>query len=120
MRHFNFSDVKRKPGATDHATYELVGRAAVVKRDSYSLTRIVMQGDDRAPTHYHRKTEEVYVILKGSAEMRVNNSRFTLTPGDVVVLDPGDVHDVELSDGETVEFLAISHPAFCQEDHINA
>lgn len=120
MHCFNFSDVQRKPGATEHETYELVGRAAVVKRDSFSVTRIVMKGDDRASSHYHKNTEEIYVILEGSGTMMVDGAILQLKQGDVVVLHPGEKHSLTLSDGEALEFLAISHPAFCEEDHYAA
>lgn len=119
MEYFNFSDVDRKPSVKDQSVYELIGRAAVVKKDSFSVTRIVMSGDDRVPTHYHKTTDEVYVILNGSAEMRVDDKKFMLKPGDVILLGLNELHDVKLAKGESLEFLAISSPAFCVQDHID-
>ncbi|MBN1315199.1 MAG: cupin domain-containing protein [Anaerolineales bacterium] len=120
MKHFNFSDVKRKPIVKEQSVYELVGRAAVAKQDKFSVTRIVMQGDDTVPAHYHKKSDEVYVVLNGSAEMVVDDSKFKLKPGDIVVLELDELHCIDLADGETLEFLAISSPAFSADDHINA
>ncbi len=117
MNYFNLSDVLRKPGETDQEIYELVGRAAVVERDIISVTRIVMQGDDQVTSHYHKDTEEIYIILEGFGTMMVDNEILQLKQGDVVVLRPGERHGLSLSAGEVLEFLAISHPAFNQEDH---
>lgn len=117
MNYFNLSNIQQKPGVTDHEIYELVGRAAVVKRDIVSVTRVVMQGEDRVTSHYHKNTEEIYVVLQGAGTMMVECEILQLKQGDVIVLHQGESHSLSLSAGETIEFLAISHPAFTMEDH---
>jgi mannose-6-phosphate isomerase-like protein (cupin superfamily) len=42
--------------------------------------------------HYHRELREVYLIARGSSTMIVDDRRITLQAGDVIVVEPGEVH----------------------------
>ena len=42
--------------------------------------------------HYHRKLYEVYLVARGSSTIIVDNTPITLHAGDVIVVEPGEVH----------------------------
>jgi len=42
--------------------------------------------------HVHRELNEVYLVARGSSTMVVDHQTITLQAGDVVVVEPGEVH----------------------------
>lgn len=42
--------------------------------------------------HYHRGLHEVYLIARGSSTIVVDGTPIVLRAGDVIVLEPGEVH----------------------------
>ena len=42
--------------------------------------------------HVHTQTSEIYLVARGSAEVRVEQSSATLRAGDVIVIEPGEAH----------------------------
>lgn len=42
--------------------------------------------------HYHRKLHEVYLVASGTSTIAVDGVRIKLGPGDVIVVEPGEVH----------------------------
>jgi len=44
--------------------------------------------------HSHEKEEEVYIFLEGSGEMQLDNEKFPVKKGDVVLIRGGKFHKV--------------------------
>ena len=42
--------------------------------------------------HLHTEVNEIYLVARGTAEIRVEQETITLTPGDMIVLEPGEAH----------------------------
>jgi quercetin dioxygenase-like cupin family protein len=42
--------------------------------------------------HLHRQITEIYLIARGSVEMRVEQQTITLVQDDVIVIEPGEAH----------------------------
>ena len=42
--------------------------------------------------HLHRQITEIYLIARGSAEMRVEQQTITLARDDVIIIEPGEAH----------------------------
>lgn len=42
--------------------------------------------------HIHTRITEVYLVARGTSELRVGDRTVTLTAGDVVVVEPGEPH----------------------------
>jgi quercetin dioxygenase-like cupin family protein len=42
--------------------------------------------------HYHRQLYEVYLVARGSSVMVVDDAQIALQAGDVIVVEPGQVH----------------------------
>lgn len=53
----------------------------------------VPPGSHIAP-HSHRESVEVYVVRRGVCELIANGQRHDMRPGDVILMEPGDVHEL--------------------------
>lgn len=42
--------------------------------------------------HYHQELREVYLVASGSSKMIVDGVEVTLYAGDVIVVEPGEIH----------------------------
>lgn len=57
--------------------------------------------------HYHEDMEEVFIILKGKANIKVNSEEKLIEKGDVVVITTGEVHEMENIGSEAVEYIVL-------------
>jgi quercetin dioxygenase-like cupin family protein len=55
--------------------------------------------------HYHRELREVYLVAMGSSTIVVGDAPMTLHPGDVVVVEPGEVHSFVESTPDYFHFV---------------
>jgi mannose-6-phosphate isomerase-like protein (cupin superfamily) len=102
---------------TGEIIYELVGAAITPEVESgHSLARIIIPPGKSSSTHFHKKTEETYYILKGSGSMIVSGKEFSVTAGQACYLAPGDIHSIENRGENDLEFLAVCTPAWVPED----
>lgn len=71
----------------------------------------------QAKPHYHEKTEEIYYILSGTGEIRLDDRTERIQARDAVYVPPGAIHALRnLSQGEILEVLAICSPEYSDED----
>jgi mannose-6-phosphate isomerase-like protein (cupin superfamily) len=70
----------------------------------------------RSEPHHHDRIIEVYRILFGELVLHVDGQKFRLSPGDIHIVTPGQVHWAE---GEPTGtwVKVISTPIWSQEDH---
>ena len=65
--------------------------------------------------HFHTEAEEVYFVLSGQGGLRVNGETHSIGPGDVVVITPGERHNVwQEGEGDLV-LLVTCVPAYSVE-----
>jgi len=57
--------------------------------------------------HHHNNEEEVFVILKGVAEVDDNGTVDTLYPGDTILTGDGAGHSLKSIGNETLEVMAV-------------
>ena len=55
--------------------------------------------------HYHRELCEVYLVARGSSTMVVDGTSICLSPGDVIVVEPGEVHTFAESTPDYFHFV---------------
>jgi quercetin dioxygenase-like cupin family protein len=48
--------------------------------------------NEEIKSHYHKKTKEIYYVLKGKGIIWVNYYKLRCKPSDVIVCEPGDKH----------------------------
>ena len=69
------------------------------------LQVVVVPPGSHIPPHSHRTSVEVYVVTRGVCELIVNGQRHTMRPGDVLLMEPGDVHELTNRGEEAFEVL---------------
>jgi oxalate decarboxylase/phosphoglucose isomerase-like protein (cupin superfamily) len=66
---------------------------------------------DEGVFHSHDVAEEVYVVLKGQGELKVNDDVITMNVHDAVRVEPGVMHSTSNTKDEDVWWLVIGAPA---------
>lgn len=92
----------------------------VVKTEDFSLVK----ADNIGVTgkHYHKKTTEVYHLIKGEVTLEVKEKgkkevKIALKSGDVLVLQPYDIHKV-VSASKKNELIVTCVPDWREDDEI--
>jgi mannose-6-phosphate isomerase-like protein (cupin superfamily) len=55
--------------------------------------------------HVHQRITEVYMVARGSSEMRVEQKTVALNAGDTIVIEPGEAHTFLSSSSEYLHFV---------------
>ncbi len=58
-------------------------------------------------SHYHEDMEEIFIILRGQANIRVNGEKADLGEREAAVIAPREVHEMKNAGAEDLEYLAI-------------
>ena len=80
-----------------------------------SLAEATLDPGQATERHYHAATEEIYVLLEGTAEMEVDGERGHVGPGDAVLIAPQAWHQIR-SGGAPVRFLCCCAPPYRDDD----
>lgn len=81
----------------------------------YSLAEARVKPDQETLPH-RLKTSEVYYLLEGSGEMRVDYERRPVTAGQAVFIPPCSVQSIKNTGRQDLVFLCIVDPAWRSED----
>ncbi|MCJ7603975.1 MAG: cupin domain-containing protein [Desulfobulbaceae bacterium] len=57
--------------------------------------------------HYHEDMQEIFILIKGEAQILVNNEQEELCEGDTVVVPAGSVHSMENVGKNDIEYIVI-------------
>jgi mannose-6-phosphate isomerase-like protein (cupin superfamily) len=68
--------------------------------------------------HYHRRTEELYLITAGSGRLRIGDEERDVTVGDCAVIPPGARHKIVNSGDEVLRIVCACAPAYSHEDTV--
>lgn len=105
----------RNPGG--EVIYELTGAAEEAGgARQHSLAYIVIPPGGSSSRHYHRQSEETYYILRGRARMVLDGRELSLVPGQALLIQPPEQHQIANAGEDDLEFLAICAPAWTAED----
>jgi mannose-6-phosphate isomerase-like protein (cupin superfamily) len=55
--------------------------------------------------HAHQRITEIYLVARGTSEMRVEQEAVTLEAGDVIVVEPGEAHTFLASSPDYFHFV---------------
>lgn len=61
--------------------------------------------------HYHRKSKQLFYVLRGELTMQMGLSQVRIPTGHAVVVEPVTEHQARNESPEPVEFMVISCPA---------
>lgn len=84
----------------------------------FSTARAHLPANTCATPHWHKRTEEVYVIISGRAQAFIGGQRHELGPGDALCIPTGCIHYLENATSEPVDYLAICCPPYAHDDMI--
>jgi mannose-6-phosphate isomerase-like protein (cupin superfamily) len=97
--------------------YELIGSTPETGgATKHSLAHVVIPPGKLSPRHYHKVLEETYYILKGQASMTIDGHDFSLSPGQALLILPGEIHQVFNRQAEDLEFLVVCAPPWTPDD----
>jgi mannose-6-phosphate isomerase-like protein (cupin superfamily) len=94
----------------------LAHRNSGIRRQSLAEARLA-PGASTAP-HYHVKTEEIYYILEGTAQMRIDAETQNVGPGDAIAIPPGREHQITNIGESQLKFLCCCAPAYEHDDTV--
>jgi mannose-6-phosphate isomerase-like protein (cupin superfamily) len=94
----------------------LAHRNSSIRNQSLAEARLPA-GASTTP-HYHPRTEEIYYILAGSAQMRIGDETRTVGPGDAIAIPPGSVHQITNTGSDVLKFLCCCAPGYEHEDTV--
>ena len=84
--------------------------------EAQSLAEATLEPDQATERHYHRVTEEIYFVLKGSGTLEVDGETRTVRPGDAVLIPPGAWHTLENTGTSELRILCACSPPYSHED----
>ena len=68
--------------------------------------------------HFHRRTEELYLITAGTGRLRIDGEERTVTTGDCAVIPPGAVHKIWNTGDDTLKIVCACAPPYSHEDTV--
>jgi len=102
----------------------------IIKNDEQNPTEIICEIDpatnhpekslavaviDKIKPHYHKKTTEIYEVLRGKLTINKGGENCELEKGDKLTIEPGEIHSAI---GNEAWIKAYSEPGWTSEDHI--
>lgn len=87
---------------------------------SHSLARVTIGPGKSSLPHFHKLSEESYLILSGKATLEINGMKFSLQPWEAVLIEPMDVHQIFNHGDEDLVFLAACVPSWQPDDSFDA
>ena len=81
-----------------------------------SLAEATLEPDQATERHYHRASEEIYFVLKGSGRMEVDGDTRTVRRGDAILIPPGAWHTLENNGSSELRILCCCSPPYSHDD----
>jgi mannose-6-phosphate isomerase-like protein (cupin superfamily) len=81
-----------------------------------SLAEATLEPDQATQRHYHRLSEEIYFVTKGSGSMEVDGERRRVRPGDAVLIPPGAWHELVNNGTSELRILCCCSPPYSDDD----
>ena len=83
-----------------------------VVKDNSSLKNLVVSSTDLKPGkstsgHSHPGQEEVYNFIKGSGNMKIDEEIFSVSEGDIILIEDGQFHQVINNSNENLYFVCV-------------
>lgn len=102
--------VKPEAITIDTGSYENV-HIEKISEDSLHSSYVIWVKHGVKP-HYHQRHTEIIIVLEGEGTMAFNDSSFTVSDGDYLVIPPGTVHSVVTTSETPLKVISIQMPKF--------
>jgi mannose-6-phosphate isomerase-like protein (cupin superfamily) len=83
---------------------------------SQSLAEAALEPGQATERHYHQRSEEIYLVTKGSGELEVDGETRTVRRGDAILIPPGAWHTLENKGTSELLILCMCSPPYSHED----
>ncbi len=113
MRQILFGDQEFVAAGHEDPTNPGVWKKVLFRKDDLQPGRIQMVNWARLPSgntfaaHYHEDMQEIFIVLSGVTRIRVGDQDAELRPGDAILIEPREVHQMWNDGEEVVDYLAI-------------
>ena len=84
--------------------------------EAQSLAEATLEPGEATERHYHRATEEIYFVLKGSGALEVDGDTRHVRPGDAVLIPAGAWHTLENDGSSELRILCCCAPPYSHDD----
>ena len=81
-----------------------------------SLAEATLEPGQATERHYHRASEEIYLVTKGSGELEVDGETRRVRPGDAVLIPPGAWHALDNDGTSELTILCMCAPPYSHDD----
>ena len=81
-----------------------------------SLAEATLEPGQATKPHYHGRTEEIYLVTKGSGSLEVAGETRRVRPGDAILIPPGTWHTLENDGTSELTILCACSPPYSDED----
>ena len=84
--------------------------------EAQSLAEATLEPGQATARHYHRATEEIYFVIKGSGDMEVDGRAERVRPGDAILIPAGAWHTLVNDGTSELRILCCCVPPYSDED----
>jgi mannose-6-phosphate isomerase-like protein (cupin superfamily) len=81
-----------------------------------SLAEAALEPGQATARHYHRLTEEIYLVTKGSGELEVDGETRRVRPGDAILIPRGSWHTLENDGTSELLIMCMCAPPYSHDD----
>jgi mannose-6-phosphate isomerase-like protein (cupin superfamily) len=81
-----------------------------------SLAEAALEPSQATERHYHGRSEEIYLVTKGSGSLEVDGETRRVRPGDAILIPPGSWHTLENDGTSDLTILCMCSPPYSDED----
>jgi mannose-6-phosphate isomerase-like protein (cupin superfamily) len=89
-----------------------------IDTDALSVKQELMPPDTSEQRHYHEKSTQVFVVVKGRATFNIDGEVLELKPEQGIEIKPGQKHFISNKESSDLEFILYSTPS-TKNDRIN-
>jgi mannose-6-phosphate isomerase-like protein (cupin superfamily) len=79
-----------------------------------SLAEATLEPGHATQRHFHRQSEEIYVVLEGEGELEIDGEIRHVGSGDAALIPPGAWHEIRAAG--LLRFLCCCAPPYTHED----
>jgi mannose-6-phosphate isomerase-like protein (cupin superfamily) len=83
-----------------------------------SLAEATIAPGGATAEHYHRRTEELYLVTAGRGRLRIGDEERDVAVGDCAVIPPGARHKIVNTGDEALRIVCACAPAYSDEDTV--
>lgn len=92
------------------------GYRADASNQSLAEARVAPGSSTKA--HYHRRSEELYLVTAGRGRLWIDGEELEVAAGDCAVIPPGTVHQLHNTGPEELVVVCACSPAYSHEDTV--